>query len=137
VRVAKDDEFEIDEVEDDDELDEDLDDEDLEGIDLDEVDDIDSDEADEGGEDEEDEDEEESLPEEEDEEELEEESLDVLLARDQGLDESELGRDEPRDGLGLTTIPPGAGEFTCRSCFLVKRQAQLADEKKMICFDCA
>lgn len=30
-----------------------------------------------------------------------------------------------------------AGEFVCRSCFLVKRQTQLANRKKMICLDCA
>ena len=29
------------------------------------------------------------------------------------------------------------GEFVCRSCFLVKRTAQLANRKKMICRDCA
>jgi len=65
-----------------------------------------------------------------------EESLDVLLARDP---DEELVRldEEPRDGLA--TVPPtiAADEFTCQSCFLVKRRAQLADEKKMICRDCA
>lgn len=30
-----------------------------------------------------------------------------------------------------------AGEFVCQSCFLVKRQTQLANRKKMICLDCA
>ena len=29
------------------------------------------------------------------------------------------------------------GEFVCRSCFLVKRTAQIANRKKMICRDCA
>ena len=67
-----------------------------------------------------------------------EESLDVLLAREQGEDDSLVRLDdEPRDGLVSVTTPIGADEFTCRSCFLVKRRAQLADEKKMICFDCA
>lgn len=30
-----------------------------------------------------------------------------------------------------------AGEFVCQLCFLVKRSSQLANRKKMICFDCA
>ncbi len=29
------------------------------------------------------------------------------------------------------------GEFVCRSCFLVKRTAQIANRRKMICRDCA
>ncbi len=67
-----------------------------------------------------------------------EESLDVLLAREQGEDDAIVRLDdEPRDGLVSVTTPIGADEFTCRSCFLVKRRAQLADEKKMICLDCA
>lgn len=67
-----------------------------------------------------------------------EESLDVLLAREQGEDDTLVRLDdEPRDGLVSVTTPIGADEFTCRSCFLVKRRAQLADEKKLICFDCA
>lgn len=45
--------------------------------------------------------------------------------------------DDSKEDLGLVTVPIGDGEFTCRSCFLVKRRAQMADEKKMICFDCA
>ena len=67
-----------------------------------------------------------------------EESLDVLLAREVGDDDAMVRLDdEPRDGLVSVTTPIGADEFTCRSCFLVKRRAQLADEKQMICFDCA
>ncbi|MGH8883842.1 MAG: hypothetical protein ACRDYX_01445 [Egibacteraceae bacterium] len=74
---------------------------------------------------------------EDDEEDEEEEALDVLLARDTGLNE-DLVRldDEPRDGLGNADAPIGAGEFTCRSCFLVKRRPQLADEERMVCLDC-
>ena len=45
--------------------------------------------------------------------------------------------DDTKEDLGVVTVPIGEGEFTCRSCFLVKRRAQLADEKKMICLDCA
>jgi hypothetical protein len=68
----------------------------------------------------------------------EDESLDVLLAREKAEDD-DLVRldDEPRDALNTTTTPIGANEFTCRSCFLVKRRAQLADADQMICFDCA
>ena len=67
-----------------------------------------------------------------------EESLDVLLAREQGEDDALVRLDEePRDGLVTSTTPIGADEFTCTSCFLVKRRAQLADAKQMICFDCA
>jgi hypothetical protein len=88
--------------------------------------------------------EEEPLDEEEDEsaeldeeEEDEEEALDILLARDTGLNE-DLVRldDETRDGLGDVDAPIRAGEFTCRSCFLVKRRPQLADAERMICLDC-
>jgi hypothetical protein len=67
-----------------------------------------------------------------------EESLDVLLAREAGDDDTMVRLDdEPTGGLVSVTTPIGADEFTCRSCFLVKRRAQLADEKQMICFDCA
>ena len=31
---------------------------------------------------------------------------------------------------------PGAGEFVCQSCFLVKHPSQLADDKAMLCADC-
>ena len=67
-----------------------------------------------------------------------EESLDVLLAREQADDDALVRLDdEPRDGLVSVTTPIGADEFTCTSCFLVKRKAQLEDPKRMICFDCA
>ncbi|MDP8970591.1 MAG: DUF4193 domain-containing protein [Actinomycetota bacterium] len=68
-----------------------------------------------------------------------EESLDVLLAREQVLDDDDLLRldDDARDLLAVADVPIGAGEFTCRSCFLVKRRAQLADETELICLDCA
>jgi hypothetical protein len=85
-------------------------------------------------------DEEEVVDEEEDEDEDEEdgaEALDVLLVREQALDDDllRLG-DDTR--VYPATVPPIAGsEFTCRSCFLVKRRAQLADEERMICLDCA
>lgn len=67
-----------------------------------------------------------------------EESLDVLLAREKVLDEDDLGRiaQESRTGLSVRPALIGADEFTCRSCFLVKRRAQLADEQRRLCFDC-
>ncbi len=118
-----------------DEDDEDLDlelDEDL-GLDDIVVGDDEDDDLELDDEDEDDDDEEEAATDEEA-----EESLDVLLAREVGEDET-IARldDEPRDGLVSVTTPIGADEFTCTSCFLVKRRAQLADEKRMICFDCA
>jgi len=160
--VVKPDEYtDIDDLED---LDEDLDVEDLEVEDLDDEDldeglsdDLDEDlevdglgEEEDGGEEEsaefEDEDEDEEDEEDEDEgaeledeeeDEEEEEALDILLARDTGLSE-DLARldDEARDGLGSSDAPISAGEFTCRSCFLVKRRPQLADEERMVCLDC-
>jgi hypothetical protein len=135
--VAKDDEYddepyEEEEVEDENLEEEDLDADDLEE-DLDELTDLEDEELD----DDEAEPEEE-LPQDDDEEpEDEEESLDVLLTRDKGLDEDLVRGDEPRDGLSTTGAVPDVGEFTCRSCFLVKRQGQLADPKKLICLDCA
>lgn len=67
------------------------------------------------------------------------ESLDVMLAREKVLDETQVARtaDEARDNLTEPSQPMGDEEFTCRSCFLVKRRAQLANEDKLICFDCA
>jgi hypothetical protein len=50
---------------------------------------------------------------------------------------AELARRHPKEALTASTSPIGAGEFTCRSCFLVKRRAQLADEKLQLCLDCA
>jgi hypothetical protein len=68
-----------------------------------------------------------------DDEEEDEETLEVLLGPD-----SETTATTPRkrsDESG--DAPPGEGEFTCRSCFLVKRRPQLADADAMICLDCA
>ncbi len=84
-------------------------------------------------------DDEEIIDEEEDEDEDEEEaeeSLDVLLVREQALDDELLRLGEDRS-YAPPISPIVAGEFTCRSCFLVKRRAQLADEERLICYDCA
>jgi hypothetical protein len=69
----------------------------------------------------------------EDEEEEDEETLEVLLGPDSdtAMSPSRSRSDDSGDA------PPGEGEFTCRSCFLVKRRAQLADATEMICLDCA
>lgn len=66
-------------------------------------------------------------------EEEDEETLEVLLGPDSGstVTAARSRTDESGDA------PPGEGEFTCRSCFLVKRRAQLADAAAMICLDCA
>jgi hypothetical protein len=68
-----------------------------------------------------------------------EESLEALLTRDQVLDaeaEREPRGGESRETLSVSAAPISSEEFTCRSCFLVKRQAQLADEERLVCFDC-
>jgi hypothetical protein len=67
------------------------------------------------------------------EEEEDEETLEVLLGPDSdaSVTSSRSRSDEGGDA------PAGEGEFTCRSCFLVKRRAQLADPQAMICLDCA
>ena len=67
----------------------------------------------------------------------EEESLDVILAREQDLEEEFARVGEGSARQPTTTVPPGEDEFTCRSCFLVKRQAQLADADELFCTDCA
>lgn len=82
---------------------------------------------------------EEALPSLDDEEEDEEaeESLDVLLGPEERPSGKKRRRRGAADTLDETTNPAGEGEFTCRSCFLVKRRAQLADADLMICVDCA
>ncbi|MFN2613424.1 MAG: DUF4193 family protein [Actinomycetota bacterium] len=71
-------------------------------------------------------------------------SLDELAKRAEDVEEDddevilELERgDDKTEALVEKVIPPQANEFTCRSCFLVKHQSQLADKKRMLCRDCA
>lgn len=61
-----------------------------------------------------------------------EESLEALLGTDETVTEA-----SPR--VAGARAPEGIGEdeFTCRSCFLVKSRAQLADADTLICTDCA
>lgn len=79
-----------------------------------------------------------------------EQSLEALKARradsaaDLGDDadpfEAELdlpGADLGDEELAIRVVPKQADEFTCTRCFLVHHRSQLADEKKMICKDCA
>src|SRR5262249_32094711 len=71
-----------------------------------------------------------------------EEALDVVLRERTaaaGLEDEDDEEEEP-DGRGegaTKIVPRGENEFLCRSCFLVLPRHQLADEKRMICRDCA
>ena len=47
------------------------------------------------------------------------------------------GADLSHEELTVRVLPRQADEFTCSSCFLVRHRSQLADAKRMICFDCA
>ena len=47
------------------------------------------------------------------------------------------GADLSHEELAVEVKPKQEDEFTCMSCFLVHHRSQLADEKKMICKDCA
>ena len=47
------------------------------------------------------------------------------------------GADLSHEELAVEVKPKQEDEFTCMSCFLVHHRSQLADEKKMICRDCA
>jgi hypothetical protein len=71
-----------------------------------------------------------------------EEALDVVLRERtvaQGLEEEDEEDDEPdeRGETGTKIVPRRENEFLCKSCFLVLPRHQLADEKRMICRDCA
>ena len=85
------------------------------------------------------------MPDEEEEVEGVETSLDELAKRAEDVEEDnddevilELERGEDKtEALVEKVVPPQANEFTCRNCFLVKHQSQLADKKRMLCRDCA
>ena len=47
------------------------------------------------------------------------------------------GADLSHEELAVEVKPKQSDEFTCMSCFLVHHRSQLADEKKLICRDCA
>jgi Domain of unknown function (DUF4193) len=75
-----------------------------------------------------------------------EEPLDVLLKErtasatledeEEDLEDEEVDVDERGDGP-TKIVPRRPGEFLCSSCFLVLPRSQLADEKRMLCRDCA
>ncbi len=65
---------------------------------------------------------------------LDEEVEDALLV-DEAAELRAIRREELT--LNVDAQAPRADEFVCRSCFLVKRISQLANKRKMICFDCA
>ena len=83
--------------------------------------------------------------------ELSEDSIEELKARrvDKtagAVDEDEIeaaesfelpGADLSHEELAVEVKPKQEDEFTCMSCFLVHHRSQLADEKKLICRDCA
>jgi hypothetical protein len=85
------------------------------------------------------------------EEEQSEESIEALKARRNDknsgkVDEDETeaaesfelpGADLSNEELSIEVRPKQEDEFTCMSCFLVHHRSQLADAKKMICFDCS
>jgi hypothetical protein len=71
-----------------------------------------------------------------------EEALDVVLRERTakvGLEDEEEEDLEPDDrgAEGTKIVPRRPGEFLCSSCFLVLPRHQLADEKRMLCRDCA
>jgi hypothetical protein len=71
-----------------------------------------------------------------------EEALDVVLRERTaaaGLEDEEDEEDEQdeRGEGGTKIVPRRPGEFLCSSCFLVLPRHQLADEKRMLCRDCA
>lgn len=55
------------------------------------------------------------------------------LAESQELPGADLSGEE----LTVKVLPMQNDEFRCSRCFLVHHRSQLADEKKMICRDCA
>lgn len=75
-----------------------------------------------------------------------EEPLDVLLQEktaaatleddEEEVEEEEVETDE-RGEAPAKIVPRRPGEFLCTSCFLVLPRNQLADEKRMLCRDCA
>ena len=82
-------------------------------------------------------------------EEISAESLEELTAQSAkaasvDLDEADLnesielpGADLSDESITVMVIPKKADEFTCSRCFLVHHRSQLADEKRLICRDCA
>lgn len=119
--------------------DDDADDDGLTTVLADDLDSVEDDDADDGDElvddDEVDKDENSVSGDDEDDDELDDE-LDELLEEDeevQPLDEDD-GKKAPKPRRKVELVSDD--EFTCRSCFLVKKPSQLADRDAMLCFDC-
>ena len=55
---------------------------------------------------------------------------------DEDDDEDEVADVEDRADGTTRVLPKQPGEFVCQSCFLVKSEHQLADQKRMLCRDC-
>jgi hypothetical protein len=73
-----------------------------------------------------------------------EESIEELKARRHDKNSGKVaesfelpGADLSHEELAVEVKPKQEDEFTCMSCFLVHHRSQLADAKKMVCFDCA
>ena len=60
----------------------------------------------------------------------------TLEDEEEEVDEEEADVDE-RGEVPTKIVPRRPGEFLCSSCFLVLPRNQLADEKRMLCRDCA
>ena len=60
----------------------------------------------------------------------------TLEDEEEDVDEDEADVDE-RGEVPTKIVPRRPGEFLCSSCFLVLPRNQLADEKRMLCRDCA
>ena len=52
---------------------------------------------------------------------------------DEDFDDADPAEDR---AAGTGVAPKRPGEFTCRSCFLVKHPSQLADAERVLCRDC-
>jgi len=60
----------------------------------------------------------------------------TLEDEEEEVEEEETEVDE-RGEVPTKIVPRRPGEFLCSSCFLVLPRNQLADEKRMLCRDCA
>ncbi|HEV2310663.1 MAG TPA: DUF4193 family protein [Acidimicrobiia bacterium] len=60
----------------------------------------------------------------------------TLEDEEEEVEEEEADVDEPGE-RPTKIVPRRPGEFLCSSCFLVLPRNQLADEKRMLCRDCA
>ena len=60
----------------------------------------------------------------------------TLEDEEEEVEEEEAEVDE-RGEVPTKIVPRRPGEFLCSSCFLVLPRHQLADEKRMLCRDCA